>query len=506
MTESAVGPVEHTTSLALHEKKKLIKSMRRFDLLLFLVCAIVGLDTLGQVSSYGAQTFTWVIVLGVLFLFPYGLVMAEVGSAFTQEGGPYEWMKLAWGRFAAGIGAVLYWVTNPLWVGGSLAFIATEAWSANYFKIGSGTAGDYLFKTLFIWVSIGVAIIALRYGKWIPNFGAIIRFAVLGFFSVTILIYAIKHGVHGYAAGDFSPSTAVFIGLVPLLIFNYVGFELQNGAAEEMQNAQRDVPKTVAGSGILGVLLYAIPIFGILAVLPVKQVTGIGGFIDAVNATFSVYGGAQTALVKIMTASFIIALLTSGAVWMIGSDRVQAVAGYDGAFAGWFGVFNRRLGTPVRVNVMSGIAATIFMIFGVNLNKGSTASTFVVVLYMAISTTLISYILIFPAAIKLRYSHPDVPRPYRVPGGKPGMWIAGGICTAFVLLASFVAVFPDVIEKALGAGYNFKDTWGISRMRFEVFTLGTLAVIIAFAVIGYWLGRPVREQEADLALVAPAPT
>jgi len=181
------------------------------------------------------------------------------------------------------------------------------------------------------------------------------------------------------------------------------------------------------------------------------------------------------------------------------------VAGYDGAFAGWFGVFNRRLGTPVRVNVMSGIAATIFMIVGVNLNKGSTASTFVVVLYMAISTTLISYILIFPAAIKLRYSHPDVPRPYRVPGGMLGMWIAGGICTAFIVLASFVAVVPDVIENALGAGYNFEDTWGISRMRFEVFTLGTLALIIAFAVIGYWLGRPVREREADLALVAPAP-
>jgi hypothetical protein len=32
-----------------------------------------------------------------------------------------------------------------------------------------------------------------------------------------------------------------------------------------------------------------------------------------------------------------------------------------------------------------------------------------------------------------------------------------------------------------------------------------VAVIIAFAVVGYWLGRPVREQEADLALVAPAP-
>jgi amino acid transporter len=225
MAEPAVGSVEHTTTLALREKSKLIKSLRRFDMLLFLVCAIVGLDTLGQVSSYGAQTFTWVIILAVLFLFPYALVMAELGSAFTQEGGPYEWMKLAWGRFVAGVGAVLYWVTNPLWVGGSLAFIATAAWSKNYFTIGAGTAGDYVFKTIFIWVSIGVAIIALRYGKWIPNFGAIVRFAVLGFFSITILIYAIKNGVHGYAAGDFSPSTAVFIGLVPLLIFNYVGFE-----------------------------------------------------------------------------------------------------------------------------------------------------------------------------------------------------------------------------------------------------------------------------------------
>ncbi len=97
MADVAAGPAERTTSLALQEKAKLFKSLRRLDMLLFLVCAIVGLDTLGQVSSYGAQTFTWVIVLGVVFLFPYALVMAELGTAFAQEGGPYEWMKLAGG-------------------------------------------------------------------------------------------------------------------------------------------------------------------------------------------------------------------------------------------------------------------------------------------------------------------------------------------------------------------------------------------------------------------------
>ena len=70
---------------------------------------------------------------------------------------------------------------------------------------------------------------------------------------------------------------------MPVLLFNYVGFELQNGAAEEMTNPQRDVPISVFRSAVLGVLCYVIPILGILLVLPLEQVTGIGGFIDAVT-------------------------------------------------------------------------------------------------------------------------------------------------------------------------------------------------------------------------------
>jgi len=75
---------------------------------------------------------------------------------------------------------------------------------------------------------------------------------------------------------------------VPLLLFNYGGFELQNGAAEEMENPRRDVPVAVVRSAITGVLLYAIPIFAIILVQPADKVTGIGSFIDAVTETFSV--------------------------------------------------------------------------------------------------------------------------------------------------------------------------------------------------------------------------
>src|SRR5206468_1658690 len=107
------------------------------------------------------------------------------------------------------------------------------------------------------------------------------RIFVLGFFSITVIIYGIKHGFAGFSVSDMSPTRAVFLGLVPVLLFNYVGFELQNAAAEEMDDPQRDVPISVLRSGITGVLLYVVPILGIILVLPSKDVTGIGGFIDA---------------------------------------------------------------------------------------------------------------------------------------------------------------------------------------------------------------------------------
>ncbi|HWT05214.1 MAG TPA: amino acid permease, partial [Xanthomonadales bacterium] len=46
------------------------------------------------------------------------------------------------------------------------------------------------------------------------------------------------------------------------------------------------------------------------------------------------------------------------------------------------------------------------------------------------------YLPIFAAVIKLRYTQPDVPRPFRVPGGMPGVWLVGSVglvATAFAV-------------------------------------------------------------------------
>src|SRR3954464_13404951 len=313
--------VESTTTAALEEKAKLKKHFGRFDMLFFLLCTLVGLDTLGSVASNGAQGFTWLVFLALVFFVPYALLTAELGSTFTEEGGSYIWVKLAFGRFVAAIQSVLYWLSNPIWLGGSLTITAVTTFNDFFFDLGG--VGKYIFALAFIWVAVWAAILSFSIGKWIPTIGAFVRVIVLGGFTLTVIIYAASNGVHGVAAGDFSPTWAIFISAVPVLFFNYVGFELTHAAGDEMKDPQRDVPFTVLRSAAGAVALYGVPILAILLVLPTSQVTSLGGFLDAMKTVFTVYGGdvakdgtatltgAGKALGDLAAIGFILALLSS---------------------------------------------------------------------------------------------------------------------------------------------------------------------------------------------------
>ena len=270
------------TAAASEERKKLRRSVGRLDTAFLMLAAIIVLDTLGAVSSYGAQTFTWLIVMVIFFLLPYGLLTAELGSTFPEEGGPYVWVKLAFGRAAAAVVSVMYWVDNPIWLAGTLAITAMATFSRETVQRQRlpGRVGDRLRR---LW-------------------------------------------------GPTASSGAVLTG----------------------------AGKVLADIAAIGV------IFG---------------------------------------------LLSSGVVWLIGSDRTQAVAGFDGAAPRWMGHFSKRLGTPIAVNLLSGVVSTGILILALTLTSGNSAKYFSAALGLVISMVTITYVLIFPAVIRLRYRY----RPPRTP-------------------------------------------------------------------------------------------
>jgi amino acid transporter len=500
---------EPTTAAAVEEKAKLRKHFGRFDLFFFLLCTLVGLDTLGSVANHGAQGFTWLAFLGLLFFVPYALLTAELGSTFPQEGGPYVWVKLAFGRFAAAMGSVLYWMSNPIWLGGSLTITAVATFGEFFTPLHG--AGKYLFALAFIWIGVSAAILSFSIGKWIPTIGAWVRVAVLGLFTVSVVIYAFSRGVHGFGPGDFKPTWAVFIATVPVLFFNYIGFELPSAAGDEMKDPQRDVPFTVIRAAFGTLLLYGLPILSILLVLPTSQVTGLSGFIDAMKTVFTVYGGhVDTARDGSVTATltgagrvlgdaaaiaFILALLSSGTTWIMGADRAQAVAGFDGAAPRFFGHFSPRWGTPVTVNLLSGLISTTVMVLAFQLT-GTADKYFTASLALAIATTTISYLLVFPSLIRLRYSHGHVERPFRVPFGNRGAWIAGVLCTGWAALATASLLYPGFGTSDPDA--SLPDGWAGQRGSYELTQLVPLAALIALGMLFYAAGTPTRRRTAEV--------
>jgi glutamate:GABA antiporter len=508
---SAQLEVEHTTAAALEEKTKLQKHFGRFDMFFFLVCTLVGLDTIGTVASNGAEGFTWLIFLAPVFFFPYALLTAELGSTFSEEGGPYVWTKLALGRFVAGVNALIYWISNPIWLGGTLCITAVATFNSFFFDLGNG---KYVFGLLFIWISVWAAILSFGIGKWLPTIGAWGRILVLGFFTLTVVIYAIKHGVHGVGGSDFKPTYVAFIALVPVLFFNYVGFELPNAAGDEMKDPQKDVPFTVIRSAGAAVVLYGLPILAILLVLPLSQVSSLGGFIDAIKTVFTVYGGhvgatpdkttlsgAGTAIGDIGAILFIFALMSSGATWIMGADRAQAVACYDGAGPRILGRFSSRYGTPVAVNALSGVISTLFMVLAFLLTSGSAAKYFSAALSLAISTTTISYLAIFLTLYVLRRKLPDVVRPYRVPGGDTGALIITALTFGWAALATAALLWPGLgqshPDSALPSGFAGQ------RWQYEASQFIPLAVFVALGVVFYALGAPTRRKDVVVPLTEP---
>ncbi len=486
------------TSLAVEQEKKLVKSLRRSDIVLFIVAAVVALDTIGTIASGGIENLFWGVFMVLTFMIPFSMIFAETGGAFAQEGGPYQWVKFAYGRFFAGITSVMYWITNPIWLGGTLVLVANEAFNAYVFDLSTISVLNWIFKLAFVWIAILLAIVSLKTGKIFVNVGAWAKLIVLMLLVGTTVVYGFKNGFQGLDLGGLSPTLGGFLAVAPVLAFAYVGFEAPNAASEEMFDAAKDTAPAIRRGTSIAMLAYLLPVLAILLVIPADQVAGVDSFMGAVATVFSIYGSAANALLSITALLLVYALLNQGSSWMIATDRIQAMAAADGTFfSGYFGEFNQKLGTPLRMNLLSGVMSSVFVVAATLLVEGDAAVLFSVVLFCAISTLLVSYITIIPALMKLKRIYPDVPRSYQVPGGSRGFHILGILVYVYIIIGSIVALFPGTLESALGMEYDYAEIWGTTQGAVMGFTLGTFAIVVLIGVLGYLGAGKVRKNLAS---------
>jgi amino acid transporter len=136
---------------------------------------------------------------------------------------------------------------------------------------------------------------------------------------------------------------------------------------------------------------------------------------------------------------------------------------------------------------MSGIVATVAMVFAILLSEfasgGSIAALFSVVLGFTISTTTLSYLFIFPTFLILRYKYPNVPRTYRVPGGMVGAWIVTLLPLVYAVIASWFILIPLSTPSSM------------TRVSYEVTQFAALAVIFLLTVVFYVWGHAEKRNK-----------
>jgi amino acid transporter len=153
------------------------------------------------------------------------------------------------------------------------------------------------------------------------------------------------------------------------------------------------------------------------------------------------------------------------------------------------------------MNLLSGLVATALMIMAFQITGGNAAKYFSAVLGLTISTTTISYLFILPALVRLRYSRPDVERPYRVPGGLTGAWICSILPAFLCLLATVVLIWPGFGVTWFGAGGDPNANlaalgFSHQRLSYELSQIVPLAAIVVIGVAFYLLGTKTRQQVA----------
>jgi amino acid transporter len=301
------------------------------------------------------------------------------------------------------------------------------------------------------------------------------------------VVYAIKHGTaNSFSLSQWAPAwNTDSLSFLPIIIYSYMGFELMSSAGGNIKDPKRDVPKMIilAGAAILAVYVFAT--FGILAATKTADVSIVTGIVDALKLMFNDILGGAGWLFTVAVVALLFTFFGNMVTWSIGANQTISATGLDDTAPGVFGHVNKRFGTPDYAFVLMGLIATGITILAYVLDPNQ-ASVFWTLFALSSIVFLFPYLLMFPALLVLRHKHPDQPRPYLVPGGKAGAWIATILCEAGIVLTLFL--------------FFYFPAEGVSKAAFWLITGGGTIVSL---LIGWWLYWH-SSRKSDGGVAAPA--
>lgn len=259
---------------------------------------------------------------------------------------------------------------------------------------------------------------------------------------------------HFGAGGIFAGAQQVF--------FAYVGFDAVTTAALESRNPPRDLPIGIITSLIICTILYVIVS---LVLTGVSNYTTLGLAPAPVAVAAAVTG--QRWLLIIVTLGALAGLTSVILVFYLGQSRIFYSMAKDGLLPEFFTNIHPRFRTPYIPTVLTGVATAILAAFLPIDLLGNMSSV----------GTLLAFFLVHIGVLILRFTRPDLPRPFRIPGR--GYWWMCipilGAATSLLLIAASDATTIWRVFVWMGIGFTVYFGYGYWHSKINTDTAAAFA-------------------------------
>jgi amino acid transporter len=415
------------------------------DLVLLNIAAILGIRWLSTAAQMGPSSILLWFLAVLVFFIPSGLAVMELNSRESGEGGVYLWAKAAFGEQHGFIAGWTYWVNNLFYFPGLLLFIAGAflyLGGDSWLGLGGNAFYNAAFSLVLLWLVIGMNIVGLSRGKWIPNIGAMATAAIFVVLLVTGTWAWSRHGsATPFTAGSMVPDVKAFATLTffATMTFAFAGLELGPAMGGEIKKPEHSLPRAMLISGLIIAAIYILGTAMLLIAVPegaINVITGIPQALAAIGDRVSLPGLAFLGALLVVLSS------TGGlGAWISGVARIPYAIGIDRYLPKALGSTHPRYGTPHVALLTQGIVVTLLMLAAVT--ESTIEEAYIMLLDMTIVLYFIPFLYLFAALPVLRMKAAGNNEGVSlVPLGSVGPWLFGGLGFAATLLSIVLALMP----------------------------------------------------------------
>ena len=429
------------------EKKK--KKFKLVDAILATVCITLVAESIAPTASIGNSQYFWWIFLIIAFVLPYGMISAELGTAYPSEGGMYDWVKKAFGPKWAGRVAWNYWINFPLWIASLATMITTTLMSI--FNIELGFVPLVIIQLAYTWLTTFLSTQRIGESATLVNIGAVFKIIfMLGLGALGICIFFMTGETANPITGvaDLLPSmNADSLSFISIIIFNVLGLEVVSTFVDDMEDPKKEIPKALLIGGGIMALFYLLPATGMNIAIPATDLTLDDGLIESFAVLLPKLGLSEAVIRAIIIAvglMFIYTFVANIVSWAFGVNSVAKYSADDGGLPAIFKKTNDK-GVPVGAAIMNGVVASVIIIAGCIAYEisDSVGSNFDLFFCLSWITLLVGYIPMFLAFLKLRKTDPDTKRVYKVPGGPVMITVMSYVPFVILILGVVFTIFGD---------------------------------------------------------------